>query len=233
MPATRPRVPGWHPDPEDPSFLRHWDGKRWGRERRPRPSWAPLTPGVVPAAQPVGGPGDPAGAGGSGPPPPPRARRWGLIAGLVVFVGVLIIALAAWLNDGPDIPPRSVADVGFTNRAEAVCAEELPPLREDRPEVREDTGSDEEFARRIDRAADGLEGVVRDLRALPVDAADAAEVERWLDDWDAFVAVGRGYADRIRAGEDEATAEVEDEGSRISTRIFVFARANGMPSCAL
>lgn len=231
MPTTRPRVPGWHPDPEDPSFLRHWDGKRWGRERRPRPSWAPLTPGMVPAAPLVGGAGDPA-SGGSGPPPP-RSRRWGLVAGSVVLVGLLVIGLSVWLADGPDIPPRSVADVNFTDRAEAACADKLPALRVDRPEVREDTGTDDRFAARIDRAADGLEDVVRTLRALPVESADAAEVDRWLDDWDDYVAVGRTYADRVRSGDGEAPAEVEAAGTRLSTRIFVFARANGMPSCEL
>ena len=236
MPTTRPRVPGWHPDPEDPSFLRHWDGRRWGRERRPRPSWAPLTPGAVrtaPLVAGTGGHGGGGGAGGGGSPPPGRVRRWGVVGGAAVLVGLVIIALSVWLSDGPDIPPRSVADLQFTNRAEAVCAEKLPPLRAARPESREDSGTPAQFARRIDRAADGLEQVVRDLRALPVAAPDAAEVDGWLDDWEAYVAVGRGYADRLRSGDEDSTAEVESEGTRLSRRIFVFARSNGMPSCAL
>ena len=228
MPTTRPRVPGWHPDPEDPSFLRHWNGRKWGRERRPRPAWAPLTPGVVPAAPLVGGPAP----GGDGPAAP-RVRRWGLVAGAALVLGVSIIALSVWLNDGPDIPPRTVADVRFTDQAEAVCAAKLPPLREGRPEVREDTGTEEEFAARVDRAADGLAGVIRDLRVIPVAPADAAEIEAWLEDWDAYVAVGRTYAERIRAGDENAPREIEGEGTRLSTAIFVFARANGMPACAL
>lgn len=28
---------GWYPDPEDPSRLRHWDGKAWGTETRLQP----------------------------------------------------------------------------------------------------------------------------------------------------------------------------------------------------
>jgi hypothetical protein len=236
VPATRPRVPGWHPDPEDPSFLRHWDGRRWGRERRPRPSWAPLTPGVVttaPLAPPSGEGGTGGGSGGGSPPPPGRVRRWGLVGGAAVLVSLLIIALSVWLSDGPDIPPRSVADVAFTDEAEAVCADKLPPLRAARPESREDSGTAAEFARRIDRAADGLEDVIRDLRALPVAAPDAAEVDGWLDDWDAYVTVGRGYADRLRGGDAASTAEVEAAGTRLSRSIFLFARSNGMPSCAL
>ncbi|HEX2772233.1 MAG TPA: hypothetical protein VHN18_07345, partial [Micromonosporaceae bacterium] len=75
MPTTRPRVPGWHPDPDDPSFLRHWDGKRWGHERRPRPSWVPLTPDLVaPPGQP---PAPPPGAPGGGERP--LRRRWWLL----------------------------------------------------------------------------------------------------------------------------------------------------------
>ena len=245
MPTTRPRVPGWHPDPEDPSFLRHWDGRRWGRERRPRPSWAPLTPGVVTTAPLVSGsgPGQGQGTGGGGgggggggspqQPPAKRVRRWGLVAGAAVLVSLVVIGLSVWLSGGPDIPPRSVADLRFTDRAEAVCAEKLPPLRAARPETREDSGTPAQFAARIDRAADGLEAVARDLRALPVAPPDAAEVDGWLDDWEAYVAVGRGYADRLRAGDEESTAEVEAEGTRLSRGIFVFARSNGMPSCAL
>ena len=225
MTATRPRVPGWHPDPDDPSLLRHWDGRRWGRERRPRPSWAPMAPGPVPGPEP-------------GPPPVGderrrRRRRWGLLAGGAVLFGVILVSVPAWLDTSPDIPPRSVADVGFTDRAEALCAEALPPLRADRPESREDTGTPAAFARRIDRAAAGLERVAGDLRALPVAAADAAEVDAWLDDWDAYAAVGRRYADRIRTEDESAADEIEEQGSELSTGIFVFARSNGMPSCAL
>ena len=155
------------------------------------------------------------------------------MAGAAVLVSLAIIGLSVWLSGGPDIPPRSVADLQFTNRAEAVCAEKLPPLRAARPEQREDSGTPAQFAARIDRAAEGLEAVARDLRALPVAAPDAAAVDGWLDDWEAYVAVGRGYADRLRAGDDESTAEVEAEGTRLSRSIFVFARSNGMPSCAL
>ena len=226
MPTTRPRVPGWHPDPEDPSLLRHWDGKRWGRERRPRPSWAPLKPGEGAA---------PAVAAGEDDGPGHRSgrRRWWLLAGAALAFGLFVVSLSAWLDTTPDVPPRSVADTAFTTRAEALCAKEIPRLREDRPEVREDTGTPAQFAARIDRAADGLAGVTAALRAVPVADADAAEVDRWLDDWDAYVAVGRRYADRVRAGEQDAADDVETESSRISTAIFVFARSNGMPSCTL
>lgn len=30
-------APGWHPDPEDPTSVRHWDGQAWG-SRAPAPA---------------------------------------------------------------------------------------------------------------------------------------------------------------------------------------------------
>ena len=234
MPTTRPRVPGWHPDPEDPSSLRHWDGRRWGRERRPRPSWAPPARAATdgPGGGDPGGPGGrPGGAGDGGAPA--RRRRWWLLAlGAAAFAG-LVAGIGAWLDTSPELPPRTVDDRTFTATADALCARTLPPLRRDRPQAREETGTAAAFGRRIDRAADGLEAVAGQLRALPVAAADRPEIARWLDDWGAYVAVGRRYADRVRADDDGALEELAAEGSTVSRRIFVFARANGMPNCVM
>lgn len=226
MPTTRPRVPGWHPDPDDPASLRHWDGRRWGTARRPRPSWAPpATP--PPSASP--GP-----AGGSEPGPVPNRRRWWVLAAVAVAVGLVVVSVPAWLDTEPAIPPRSVADGAFTAKAQAECARSLPPLREQRPESREETGSEKAFAERIDAAADALEKVAGRLRAIPVASADgdAAEVAGWLADWDAYVAVGRTYAGRLRAGTGDAR-ETRAQAAPLERRIYVFAKANGMPGCTL
>lgn len=228
MPTTRPRVPGWHPDPDDPASLRHWDGRRWGAERRPRPSWAPPPP------TPPGGAAGP--ARGSGPEgAPPGRRRWWFVAGAALLVGLAVLSVPAWLDTGPEIPPRSVADTAFTAKAEAACARALPELRRGRPESREDTGTDNAFARRIDDAADGLEKVAAELRTIPVAPTgdDGAEVDGWLDAWDAYVAVGRGYADRVRAGEGQAAEETRAEAAPLERQIYLFAKSNGMPSCVL
>jgi hypothetical protein len=223
MPATRPRVPGWHPDPQDPASLRHWDGRRWGAERRPRPSWAPPAP-EGPDLPEGGGDG---GGGGRG--------RWWLVASIALLLGLVVVSAPVWLGSGPDIPPRSVADAEFTTEAERICARRLPALREDRPETREDTGTEEAFARRIDAAADGLEKLVAELRAVPVAATDgdAGQVDGWLDDWDAYVAVGRRYAERTRAGDDDASNDARAEAAPLERRIFLFARSNDMDSCTL
>lgn len=229
MPATRPRVPGWHPDPDDPSSLRHWDGKRWGSERRPRPSWAPQprSAGLVSTGSGGGSgtDGEPRGTGGS-------RRRWYLLAGGALLFGLLLLSVPAWLGSGIKIPPQTVHDAAFTSRADAVCAASLPKLREDRPESREDTGTPAAFAARIERAAAGLTAVATDLRAIPVaTAGEGAEVDRWLDGWDAYIAVGHQYADAVRAKDDEQSKELAAQGQTLAKRIFAFAKGNDMPSC--
>ena len=229
MPTTRPRVPGWHPDPEDPASLRHWDGKRWGNERRPRPSWAPelRSGGVVSTTS---------GGSGGGPERPSSGpgsrRRWYLLAGGALFFGLLLLSVPAWLGSGIEIPPRTVSDAGFTGRADAVCAAAIPKLREDRPESREDTGTPEAFAARIERAAAGLTAVAADLRGIPVaTAGEGAEIDRWLDDWDAYIAVGHQYADAIRAEDDKQSKEFGSQGQALAKRVFAFSKGNDMPSC--
>lgn len=33
------RSPGWYQDPDDPTRVRHWNGRGWSGRRRPRPTW--------------------------------------------------------------------------------------------------------------------------------------------------------------------------------------------------
>ena len=229
MPTTRPSVPGWHPDPDDPSWLRHWDGTRWGSTRRPRPSWAPRNASAGLLAPDPG-----SGSGADGHPPTPRSsrRRWYLLAGGAVLFGVLLLSVPAWLGSGVTIPPRTVSDAGFTSRADAVCAEALPKLRKDRPESREETGTPAAFAARVERAAQGLTAVATDLRAIPVaTTGGSAEVGHWLDDSDAYIAVGHQYADAVRAKDDARSKVLAAKGQALSKRIFVFSKGNDMPSC--
>lgn len=227
MPTTRPRVPGWHPDPEDSSSLRHWDGKRWGKDRRPRPSWAPLptTTALVPTS-----PADP-GAGG---PEPPRGsrRRWYLAAGAALVLGLLVISVPAWLGSGPKLPPQTVHDPEFIRQAGVVCDKTLPALKENRPEPREDTGTADNFGDRIDKVADDLAAVAADLRKVPVATpVEQAQVDGWLDDWDAYIELGHRYADAVRAENQDLQDKVGAESQATSKQIFVFAKANELDRC--
>lgn len=225
MPTTRPRVPGWHPDPEDPGSLRHWDGKRWGKERRPRPSWAPLPTkaGLVPTS-----PADP------GSPEPPRGsrRRWYLAAGAALVLGLLVISVPVWLGSGPSLPPQTVTDSAFISQAGAVCGKALPALKKSRPEPREDTGTADDFGDRIDKAADDLAAVAADLRKVPVATApERAEVDGWLAGWDEYVELGHQYADAVRTENRDQQEKVGADSQVVSKRIFVFAKANKLDRC--
>jgi len=226
MPTTRPRVPGWHPDPADPALLRHWNGKRWGSERRPRPSWAaqPRSAALVSATGPQGeSPGPPSGG---------SRRKWYLLAGGALLFAFLVISVPGWLSPGIEIPARTVSDAAYTSRADAVCKGALPKLRTDRPEAREDNGTPKAFAARIDKAADGLAAVAADLRGIPAStAADGAEIDRWLDDWDAYVALGHQYADSIAAQDSARGRDLSDDSQALAKRIFGFSKGNDMPSC--
>ena len=209
---SNPRAPGWHPDPDDPASLRHWDGRRWGGERRPRPTWA------------------------SGPPPRVRRsgrrrRRWLVAAGVGAVALAVVSAVISGLGRGGDVGPRTVTDRAFTRQANRVCARTLPALRRERPRGRQAGRSGSAVADQVDGVADRLELMVAELRAIPVAPVDQLQVDRWLGDWQDYVGVGRRYADSLREGDEEASTEVTGEGDRLGRHIFRFAMANGMPEC--
>lgn len=214
MAAQEGRPPGWHPDPEDPASLRHWDGRRWGQERRPRPRWARAPARSGPVA------------------PRRRPGRWWLVAAGATAVAVAVALGLSRLVAGPDIPPRSVGDRGFTEEANRVCRRELPPIRRDRPPLRDRSRrSTAEVARQVERTAQRLGAFVAQLRALPVSPADRTEIGRWLDDWERYVEVGRRYADALRAGDEGRFTAIAADGEPLTRRLFVFARSNDMPAC--
>ncbi|HUP70761.1 MAG TPA: hypothetical protein VM142_13235 [Acidimicrobiales bacterium] len=216
--TTGPRVPGWHPDPDDGDYLRHWNGRKWGSERRPRPAWAGESRDN----------GEPAG-----PPPVRPPRRW-LVGGAVVVALVFFVLFAVNLSRGPEIPPRNVDDAAFTRRAESACRRVLPKLQAQRPQLGEKPKDEAELvASKVELTANGLEGLVTQLRALPVAAADEPRVDRWLDDWDTYIAVGRRYTADLRRGEDDAPARAARDGDPLTRRVYLFSRSNGMPSCVL
>lgn len=223
MPTTRPRVPGWHPDPDDPSSLRHWDGRKWGRERRPRPSWAPLPrqAGLV-AGAPEPAP-EPAGGG--------SRRRWYVVAGGALVLALLFVSIPFWLGSGTAVPPRTIEDEAFVDGADAACKEALPDVARSRPQSKEETGTPAQFGARIDRAADQLGRLVADLRAVPAAGDDRADVDAWLADWDAYVATGHRYAEAVRAEDRAAQSRVSAEATTLERKIFLFAKGNDMPSC--
>lgn len=211
-----PRAPGWYPDPDDPAWLLHWDGRHWGDERRPRPAWA------SPAR------------------PPERAqrrarrRRWALFAG----GGAVLAALASFglssLTSGLDLPPRTVEDRAFIRRAEAECTRVLPSLRDRRPETGvENATTVDETLDRVEQATGDLDRLAARLRGLAVASVDQGDIDGWLDDWDRYIGIGRRYATLLRGGDEgREAADLANSGRPVETEIAAFAVANGMRACA-
>lgn len=160
-------------------------------------------------------------------------RRWLVIGALVAGLGLFALAVTSF-GRGPRIPPRTVTDVSYTRAADAACKQALPPLQALRPQQGERPKDKAELvARKVERTADGLEKLVARLRDQPVAAADRARVDRWLDDWDSYIAVGRRYSTALRNGDGDAPTRAAEEGDRLTRRIYLFSKANGMPSCVL
>ena len=179
-----------------------------------------MTPAPPPSSDPA-----PGGEGG-------RRRRWALL-GAVLAVSTLLALAVATRRSGPDLPPPTIEDRAFARRADALCGRALPALSRERPEPGEGPQDTRTVATHVDRAADGLADVVADLRDLPVAPTDEGDVDRWLDDWDAYVAVGHRYAEALRAGDRRTFTSVAAMGNPLSRRIFLFSRANRMPRCVL
>jgi hypothetical protein len=78
--ATNLPPPGWHPDPDDPTSQRYWDGSQWTEHRSPAQAAAPAT-----AVQPVGT--APAGQVGVQPVVMQQQKTNGLaVAGMVLGI---------------------------------------------------------------------------------------------------------------------------------------------------
>lgn len=199
---------GWYVDPDDLDSLRYWDGKGWTEQRRTRPSW--------------GGP-----EGTQPPSPADRARKRRRAFFAVVIVGTILCAVV-WFTI-PKRPPRTISDDQFRSAAAGICADTIPELRAERRPERQ--LSDDEVADRIDEVADKLEDVVADLRAVPVAAADEAEVQAWLAAWDGYIDVGHRYAEAIRDGDATAAEDVRREGDDEAAAIGRFASGNRIDAC--
>jgi len=204
---SRTHAKGWYVDPDDDTQLRYWDGGQWGDERRARPSW--------------GGPA------GDAPSPDSKHRDRRRLFAVVVVIGALLCAVV-WFSI-PKRPDPTISDAAFRSAANDLCAATFPDLRAERRPER--NLSDGEVADRVDEVADELDGVVRDLGEIPVQAADRAEVEAWIDAWAAYVEVGRSYAEAIRTGDADHAERVRAGGDDEARAIGRFASGNRIDAC--
>lgn len=167
------------------------------------------------------------------PPRSRRLRRLGVAAVALSFVGIWGYVLYLSFFVGRADPRDHLDDNRWVESAEATCAptaaaiERMPFISEvDDPAAR---------AELLDQATDELERMVSLLRGLvaPAEPEEARAVDRWLDDWEVYNQDRREYADRFRAGEDEAFTVTDRGGYQADVLLDDFAvKANDMPSCA-
>ena len=158
-----------------------------------------------------------------------KSRRvWWVAAVIVVFgLGGLSAFLQARASRRP---PPTIDDATFVRRANGTCRREVRALR---APPRRTPGTTVVQARTLRSVADGLDRVSADLRRLPVEPDDEAQVRAWLDDWDRYTAVGRRYAEAVERNDPEAYSKVDDEAVVLVQRIGRFARANHIDDCVL
>ena len=155
-----------------------------------------------------------------------------LIAAGALFLVRFGVVFVRGLNSGPKLPPRTVEDQEFVRQANAACARSLPELREDRARRRTgDEGTEAALAGTVERTSNELERLTGEVRGLPVIADDQADVRRWLEDWDAYVATGRRFADSLRRSDNKSYADIYAQSTELSERIYAFAKANGISEC--
>jgi len=108
---------------------------------------------------------------------------------------------------------------------------ELGESRQDAKDAQGAKDNEAANARKITAATDGLVKVVAGLRQLEPSAASRVEVDKWLDNWDAFIAVGRNYAAALRTGDPSKYQAIAKRGEAPATAIRTFARANRIDKC--
>jgi hypothetical protein len=169
---------------------------------------------------------------GRSQPPLSPSRRWLLVAGGVLFVVLFVLVAVRGLRGGPNLPPRTVEDQEFVRQANSACSRSLPALRRDRERRRTgDEGREAALAGTVERAADELERLAGEVRALPVAPADQADVQDWLGDWDAYVATGRRFAEALRRSDERSYDDISAQSTELSERIYGFSVANGLSEC--
>ena len=209
---------------------------------------------------------------GSGPAQPPDARseddvpRGGLILRSLAVVGVFsTLALFGFLIvfaivGGETRNPDEIDQIGFTDRAEAICVEHqqlilaLPPASQietptQRADVLDDANvvlADMVAALRVE--VDGRD-VVDDLpdarsdSLSPADQAivdagtlsakDADNIDRWLTDYEVYVADREAHSERLRTEGDVRILISGKDSAPITEFIDGYARVNDMESCTV
>jgi len=178
-------------------------------------------------------------------PPPPSPHRPEHLPGIFANKRGRLILLAVLLAGAAVLygatayfttrrPGRTMTDPTFEREAEAVCARTLPNLRA----VRDKNPSDDQSKKALNALADKVDNVstkltafVGELRAVPVEQQNKAQVAAWLHQWDLYISIGHKYADAVRSGNDKRYSAVAKEGVAPVRAIAKFARGNHIDAC--
>jgi len=162
-----------------------------------------------------------------GPGTTPRRRRTIVaLAAVIILIG-MVASVEHFTRDHP----VRFTDKSFTAGARSICAGVKSRINDRQPPG--DDATPEERAQSVERIAGILGQMVNELRGVPVASIDARNVGRWLDDLEAFVAVGPRYAAAIRSRDPRRTEEVGNEGAAPIHRFNDAARTNDLTGCVL
>jgi hypothetical protein len=154
-----------------------------------------------------------------------------LLVALVAGAAVLYGATAYFTTRRPG---RTMTDARFEREAGAVCARTLPALRAVRdknPSSDQSPKASNALADKVDEVSTKLTAFVGELRAVPVEQQNKAQVDAWLHQWDLYIAIGHRYADAVRSGNDKRYSAVAKEGVAPVRAIARFARGNHVDAC--
>lgn len=250
MARSRTRPPAWYPEPRDPAVLRYWDGSRWTDLRRPRPTWVPSQPVderaaatsvFLPPRERTAPQHDPRHTRHPHHSRQPlldpdarnrlvrakmrRARTFALASFTALLAAVSALGVEFQIRHRQAVP--QIHDQAFVTAAEADCAAELSPIRQQQLEP---AGGPAQDAARVDSLSTTLSGVADQLRQIPVQPNDQAAVDDWLSAWDTFAAIGHRYAAAERAG-DRSAPSVATTASAARAKIDDFASVNHLRDC--
>lgn len=233
-------IPGWYPDPADPSQLRLWDGTAWTDQTQPAPT---------PPPDPV----DPIDTPPAPPPPLPQADRSatkpptgglnGLLRGLdrsriitaiaVVVTIIAIIASIALLASDDDASSAATTEVRLETVNDAGGAPFSEPLG---PEVEplasgafRDLATDSDGVRRVPGSRAGLYGTTSNPPRCNLDAL-AAALDGEQAKAEAFGAAVGVPVDQLASWLGTLTILVLREDTRVTNHRYADGRAQPFQS---
>jgi len=148
------------------------------------------------------------------------------LVGVAIVAGATLWVLGLWAyinHEPPSFFPNELA-----TRAAAACREvlrEFPSAPRLGP-----LPTFEERAERVESLLELDRALIARLRTIPGEDS-SPEFQSWLDDYEAWVAIGQEYADAIRTGDPDVYVPAGNRGDRPQIELSRTASANGVLVC--